>query len=441
MTALAAAVCVFGASYAFGNDAQFPRLLLTAALCIELSGLFTAISSSQPQLMLICYSLYMTCILIVPGIMQAATGVFPFFAKEFTDIELLSGSSLVLVFCAVAHLSYWTSRNRISANTAYRIGSLNRTALVAVIIILTVAALTGFLAMGNAYYTTRRGELSNYFVGSPRALFIGNGARYAAFFAAIATASYTFRQGRVRAGSLILFIALAALSLYMNNPLNIPRTLFVSYILSSVIMFGPIAQKRVKMAFASAYALALLTIMPALSQLSRGERGGKFFLSLRDSLTRSGDLDSFQSLLNVQIWTDHVGLKWGKQIASAMLVFIPRAWWPTKATGTGGEAAAYMGYLFINVSAPLPSEFYADFGYFGAIFGAGLFGLALAIGDQHIHRGVASKSPLYLAPFATFAALLGIILRGSLLGVIGLVGLAVLVSCSLRFALTKRSLG
>jgi len=106
-------------------------------------------------------------------------------------------------------------------------------------------------------------------------------------------------------------------------------------------------------------------------------------------------------------------------LLSALLFFFPRDFWAGKSRGTGGEAAAFNGYDFVNISAPLPSEFFVDFGLIGVVIGAALFGALLAKVDSQIRVYRASPDKLQLFGPATIVGYLFIILRGSLVGIMG----------------------
>lgn len=100
----------------------------------------------------------------------------------------------------------------------------------------------------------------------------------------------------------------------------------------------------------------------------------------------------------------------GNHTLSALMVFIPRAIWPSKNSGTGIEVAENLSYRFTNVGIPPLYDFYLDFGYSGV----GIFAFLMAVvifKAQQIWKqqkgGVFQRS----MPFVTFI-LMPIFLRG-----------------------------
>ena len=103
-----------------------------------------------------------------------------------------------------------------------------------------------------------------------------------------------------------------------------------------------------------------------MSHITRGE--GDFQLDLFKYYQSSGDFDGFQSIINTVIYVNTYGFSYGNQIISSILSFIPRSIWASKADPTGSVAASAAGYEYVNISAPLPAEFFIDFGFIGLIY-------------------------------------------------------------------------
>jgi hypothetical protein len=133
----------------------------------------------------------------------------------------------------------------------------------------------------------------------------------------------------------------------------------------------------------------------------------------------SGDFDGFQSTINVVAMHDERGGKGGVNLASAILFFVPRTLWPGKSPGTGGEAAIYEGYPMYNISSPLPSEFYIDFGILGVFVLSLFFGLFVRLCDDYFLHFKKTLDLTGQVLVASIAGYLFIILRGSLVGTLG----------------------
>ena len=187
--------------------------------------------------------------------------------------------------------------------------------------------------------------------------------------------------------------------------------------ISLALTFTNILVKR-KVAFLILSVFFQLTVFPLVSVLSRGDIEDFLSTPLVEYFASTGDFDGFQSTINVVSYAQATGLKLGVNLLSALLVFVPREYWEGKSRGTGGEAALWNGYDFINISAPLPSEFYVDFGVLGVLVGGALLGYILAKVDGGIREARRSNDQLRLLHFAVVVGYLFIILRGSLIGVV-----------------------
>ncbi|AXY53827.1 hypothetical protein YT1_4436 [Rhodococcus ruber] len=86
------------------------------------------------------------------------------------------------------------------------------------------------------------------------------------------------------------------------------------------------------------------------------------------------DYDGYQQLINSIYFVDESGHTFGKYVLSAGLFFIPRALWAGKANPASIDVADARGYSFQNLSLPIWSEFYIDFGIVGVIAGLIAFG-------------------------------------------------------------------
>lgn len=90
----------------------------------------------------------------------------------------------------------------------------------------------------------------------------------------------------------------------------------------------------------------------------------------------SQDFDGFQQTINAFEYVQDQGPGWGIYTISALLVVIPRAVWPAKATPASIDVASNHGYSFTNLSLATNAEIYIDFGWIGIVV---LFTLAGAL--------------------------------------------------------------
>jgi hypothetical protein len=96
-----------------------------------------------------------------------------------------------------------------------------------------------------------------------------------------------------------------------------------------------------------------------------------------DKFNEQGFFDTFNTLnydafANLMATVDYVSkndFSFGYQLLSAFLFFIPRSIWPSKPISTGELVGNYLmddyGFKFNNLSNPMVSEGYINFGLFG----------------------------------------------------------------------------
>jgi hypothetical protein len=79
------------------------------------------------------------------------------------------------------------------------------------------------------------------------------------------------------------------------------------------------------------------------------------------------DFDGFQQIINALIYVQDEGYALGHYTLSALFFFVPRALWESKATPAAIDVADNRGYWFTNLSQPVHSEFFLDFGVIGMV--------------------------------------------------------------------------
>lgn len=125
--------------------------------------------------------------------------------------------------------------------------------------------------------------------------------------------------------------------------------------------------------------------------------------------------DAHQMFISIQQYVEKYGFSYGYQLLGALLFFVPRSIWPTKPYGTGRMAfEALSQYWFTNVSAPLVSEGYSNFGVVGVIGFGLIVGLLVNQLDNRFwkdDRNVSATKILY--PFIMLKFFF--MLRGDLL--------------------------
>jgi len=86
--------------------------------------------------------------------------------------------------------------------------------------------------------------------------------------------------------------------------------------------------------------------------------------------------DAFANIMATIEYVQHHGFAMGFQLLSALLFFVPRGVWASKPISTGEQVGQYLiddyGFTYNNLSNPMVSEGYINFGVFGVILLAGI---------------------------------------------------------------------
>lgn len=367
-----------------------------------------------------CY-LYFLLFFLIPGYVHDSTGKFPFYNILYADEYVLLAAIAVFVFLLCFFAGYHfasrymrkplpRSRPQSNVSVGYEIPLAYAT--------VSIAAAMSF-GIGNFLATREQVELLMAEV-TPAILMASTFPRILAFVAVLICVAAL--RARLSWTGIVFLLPVSMVFAVLNSPLAIPRFVLFSYLITGLTAFFELSRLR-KTALLLTFVIGQFTIFPAVSLLSRGDIRDLDSISLVDFFVSNGDYDGFQSTINVVRYAEEGGYRYGVNLLSAALFFVPREYWPGKSRGTGGEAAAFNGYDFVNISSPLPSEFFVDFGMIGVAVGAALFGAALAKVDDRIRTCRTMPDKVQLFKPASIVGYLFIILRGSLVGVLGPIAL------------------
>lgn len=220
------------------------------------------------------------------------------------------------------------------------------------------------------------------------------------------------RAEGVRWPGFLAFLTLVAL-LVIANPISSSRYGFGTVALAILAAFGAYSTlARFRFVAVSAVA-AVLIVFPILDTFRYTLDASVEIPSPLDSLT-TGDFDAFAQLVNTFELANTQGLALGRQLLGVLLFWVPRQVWPDKPIDTGVLLAEFKGYGFTNLSAPLWSEWYLNFGWVGLIVGMLAIGYLLRRADERSENQLAATGlPTVLGCVLPFYLL--IVYRGSLL--------------------------
>lgn len=385
-------------------------------------AIMLAIVSVAPRmrLSLQLLAIYLGIYLLLPGFNHASINRFPFFNFAYPESIRTSAAQVVGLFVAAVPLAYVIaarSTSAIAAPPSYTMRT--NPILAAALTLVSIASLVVFVSavgLSGAFATRSVVDQTGLDIAETGLLTV---LPRALVYLPIIYATMMIRYSSNRTfGWWLLAINLPILPI-VNYPLAIPRSqVFGGILLFSLLIFD-FKRPSTRIVLSIAYVFGALVAMPVLEHFTR--LGGSFSdldpQRIASSYFGTGDFDGFQSVNNAIVYVDRYGIEYGWQMLSALLFFVPRAIWTSKAQPTGSITAESAGYTFTNVSQPLPSEFFVDFGWGGVIGGGLLVGFLFYRFDRWIDRGWAVDMRTRLA--AGWLMGFGLpIFRGALLGVL-----------------------
>lgn len=208
-----------------------------------------------------------------------------------------------------------------------------------------------------------------------------------------------------------VLVCLLTMTVIANNPVSMSRFWTAAVYLGMVIAALPESWLR-NGRFDLVVIVGLLVVFPIMSAFKT--MTFETFLAQRDLLSnldlaasfKSIDFDAHSLLCRVLLYCDTEGFACGRQLLSVVFFFVPRAVLPIKGTPTGELVSSAQGQWFTNLSAPIMSEGYIDFGILGVGAYAVAFGWFMgALDDRfwletdHDRGPVSFFMPIYLVCF------------------------------------------
>ncbi|MEC4017830.1 hypothetical protein [Streptomyces sp. H27-D2] len=239
----------------------------------------------------------------------------------------------------------------------------------------------------------------------------------------------TSRTARRSPVAILMWIGLLGLNGIVNNPISNPRYWFLTVLFSSLFTAFPKSPVMYRSALALGV-IAALVLFPFMDKFRYDEDGRRPVesTSLLEPLALK-DYDQMGMFANTITHVDSGGSShsYGRQLSGAVLFFVPRNIWPNKPRDTGIRIGEWMGTNNTNLSSPLWSELWLDFGSMGMTGGFIGLGYLAARGDRrYALRTIVGARPgsVMAIVVPVIAGYSFILLRGSLLQATGRIGIA-----------------
>lgn len=233
-------------------------------------------------------------------------------------------------------------------------------------------------------------------------LVLQNGLRNVLLFSVVLSIINIRRKKKIDFIDLAIFISF----IIGCFPTGIPRYMFAAFYGGLLAIAFPGSRQRRWYSFLIIFGLVLVFPVMSLFRNASSFGNGDLLELVSDRLTGtylSGDYDSYQMFISVRRYVQAFGITHGRQLLGVLLFFVPRAFWPAKPIGTGSTVISALNqFYFTNVSAPLVSEAYVNFGIIGILIVPLLLGVACALLDrsywQEKEKGISYLKFVY--PFA-----------------------------------------
>lgn len=218
----------------------------------------------------------------------------------------------------------------------------------------------------------------------------------------------------------LLLVLLMAFVLSTQNPATEKRNGLGPVYLAALFLFfrANLQRRAVQVAWLVGVLLVLFPITAVLTTIPwkyLDELDIQWQSLLSDHFL-STHYDAWANIYSSLEMVQRNGLSGGKQLAGAVLFYVPSHWWPGKPLATGIEIGnflmTYYTMWFTNLSAPLVAEGFLDFGWLGVVgYAAGLAALV-----KGIESWAAPGRPVLVQAVAVYLAFfLVFLLRGSLM--------------------------
>ncbi|NBB84317.1 MAG: hypothetical protein GVY28_13045, partial [Alphaproteobacteria bacterium] len=358
---------------AYAATAPAPFTLLVTLTALAASGLLVSALSRERSLIDLCVYLFLAFFLTGPAAVQVATDSFPWPAEHAPHHAVKAAVLIGLAMVAYEVGRAW-QRWRKPRWCALERSVVPTAALTSVLAVGVAAGLVVIPLAGLEILLADRATLSEFNTESGLrgyAFVILKGIALATTVWAVAAAcSVDPRRDPAASRRFVTLLAIVAVAVtaLVFNPLVNPRFSFAAAVIALVFVAARPYFHQLKPWAILAFPAALFFVFPNLKALSDADARAEFFERMGSvdlEYLTSVDFDAFQTAANAVRYVEEVGLLGIQQLVGSLLFFVPRSIWPDKPFGSGLVVFDELGYWYVNVSMPLPMEFFLAAGTLG----------------------------------------------------------------------------
>lgn len=188
------------------------------------------------------------------------------------------------------------------------------------------------------------------------------------------TVHYLRNPGTIGISGRLWLIGLLALNAIVNNPISNARYWFLAIVIGLIYSLPSMGPRVYRFSLIAAPTAALIAF-PYSDYFRRIDRGPLTIGPLGETISTK-DYDQAVMTANGLWYVAEHGHTWGQQLLGAIFFWVPRSAWEGKALDTGVLIGNYLDAGTVNLSSPLWTEFYVDFGWPGVALGFAALGFA-----------------------------------------------------------------
>ena len=214
----------------------------------------------------------------------------------------------------------------------------------------------------------------------------------------------------------LLLLIFISLTIVANFPSSISRYWIGTVYIGLLLLF--LKDKIKNRSFDFLLIFVITVVFPFFTLFKRNDLltvlNGNIFLPI-EQVFNNVDFDAYSMFARIIIYTKTFGFEYGHQLICTLFFFIPRSIWHNKPFPTGVMVATKQNVFYTNLSSPLISEAYVDFGIIGVFVYAIIISYVISFLDNKYWKKKESNSINLLEIIYPF--LLGFLLfllRGSM---------------------------